>query len=161
MQNLTYKSTLKALKRPQKALKSDLLSSAGWADLLFCFCLRVIRNFAIYWHLLTTVWNVWLSRSNALLGLSMTMIFFSKSLILSWFKSSHWKFFIAFITSLAHWVQTVLLENIKRRKIRHSKDTLIFDIVMHISIFWINTFFNWKICTWNHKVVGRSENPQG
>ena len=97
----------------------------------------------------------------ALLGLSKTMIFFSKSLILLWFKSSHWKFFIAFITSLAHWVQTALLEYIKRRKIRHSNDTLIFDIVMHISIFWISTFFNWKICTWNHKVLGRSENPQG
>ena len=41
MQNLTYKSTLKALKRPQKALKPDLLSSASWAKLLFCFCFSV------------------------------------------------------------------------------------------------------------------------
>ena len=38
---MTFKSTLKALKRPQKALKSDLLSSASWAKLLFCFCFSV------------------------------------------------------------------------------------------------------------------------
>ena len=51
---------------PQKALKAGLLSTASWADLLFCFCFsvcsfKVIRNVDIYWILLKIVWNVWLS----------------------------------------------------------------------------------------------------
>ena len=56
---MTYKSILKVLKRPQKALKANLLSRASWADLLFCFCFSVcsFKSHPKCCHLLNLIKN--------------------------------------------------------------------------------------------------------